>query len=115
MSQYVGETFPIRDCLVCVEKRNGISMRRHSTLADLAYSLLYRWPEDHRGKEWVVAQTMCLEAMEGFRDPEQARAAFVAAALAAEMLMVKEEYIQERPARRPAKAKRGQRSLDTNA
>lgn len=103
MSEYVGETLSIRDCLVCVEKRNGISMRRHSTLADLAQSLLYRWPEDHRGKEWLVAQTMCLEAMEGVRDPEQARAAFVAAAIAAEMLMVKEEYIDVRPERRPRK------------
>ncbi|MCS4091834.1 DUF982 domain-containing protein [Rhizobium sp. BK176] len=108
MSQYVGETFPIRDCLVCGEKRNGIYMRRHSNLADLAYSLLYRWPEDHRGKEWVVAQTMCLEAMEGTLDPEKARAAFVAAAIAAEMLMVKEEHIQQRPERRAAKSKRGQ-------
>lgn len=106
MSQFIGETYPIRDCLVCVEKRNGISMRRHSNLSDLAYSLLYRWPEDHRGKEWVVAQTMCLEAMEGLRDPEQARAAFVAAAQAAEMLMVKEEYIQVRGEKRP-KTKRG--------
>ncbi len=105
MSQYVGESFPIRDCLVCVEKRNGISMRRHSTLADLAHSLLYRWPEDHRGKEWIVAQTMCLEAMEGYRDPEQARAAFVAAVLATEMLMVKEEYIQQRPEKPQRKTK----------
>ncbi len=97
MSQYVGETFPIRDCLVCVEKRNGISMRRHSTLADLTYSLLYRGPEDHRGKEWVVAQTMCLEAMAGFRDPEQARAAFVAAALAAEQRPEKRDRKSRQP------------------
>ncbi|CCM77138.1 DUF982 domain-containing protein [Rhizobium mesoamericanum] len=110
MAEYIGEHISIRDCIVCVEKRNGVNMRRHSTLADLAYSLLYRWPEDHRGKEWVVAQTMCLEAMEGPRDPEQARAAFVAAAMAAEMLMVKEEYIQQRPERRPTKGKRGQAS-----
>lgn len=114
MAEYVGEHISIRDCLVCVEKRNGVSMRRHSTLADLARSLLYRWPEDHRGKEWVVAQTMCLEAMEGLRDPEQARAAFVAAAQAAEMLMVKEEYIQVRGEKLP-KTKRGQRSLDAGA
>jgi hypothetical protein len=51
--------------------------------------------------------------MEGLRDPEQARASFVAAAIAAEMLMVREEYVQQRPAKRPAKGKRGQRSLDT--
>jgi hypothetical protein len=63
----------------------------------LARSLLYRWPEDDRGKEWMVAQQMCLDAMEGRRDPEQARAAFVAAAQVAGMLMVREEYIQERP------------------
>lgn len=75
--------------------------------------IAYRWPEEHRGKEWVVAQTMCLEAMEGLRDPEQARAAFVAAAIAAEMLMIKEEYIQQRPERRSAKNKRGQRSGDS--
>lgn len=112
MSEYVGEHISIRDCIVCVEKRKGISMRRHCTLGDLAYSLLSRWPEDQRGKEWVVAQTICLEAMEGLRDPEQARAAFVAAAQAAEMLMVKEEYIQERGEKRP-KTKRGQRSLGT--
>ena len=105
MAEYVGEHISIRDCLVCVEKRNGVSMRRHSTLADLAHSLLYRWPEDHRGKEWVVAQTMCLEAMEGVRDPEQARAAFVAAARAAEMLMVREEYIQVRGEKRQPKPK----------
>ncbi|NMN74206.1 DUF982 domain-containing protein [Rhizobium sp. 57MFTsu3.2] len=48
-----------------------------------------------------------LEAMEGLRDPEQARAAFVAAAIAAEMLMIKEEYIQQGPERRSAKNKRG--------
>lgn len=69
--------------------------------------IAYRWPEEHRGKEWMVAQTMCLEAMEGLRDPEQARAASVAAAIAAEMLMIKEEYIQQRPERRSAKNKRG--------
>jgi len=112
MTEYVGEHISIRDCIVCVEKRKGITMRRHATLSDLAYSLLYRWPEENRGKEWVRAQTMCLEAMEGHRDPEQARAAFVAAAIAAEMLMVKEEYIQVRGEKRP-KGKRGQRSLDT--
>jgi hypothetical protein len=100
------ETIPIRDLLVAVERRNGISMRRHMTLGDLAYSLLYRWPEDDRGKEWVVAKTMCLEAMEGHRDPEEAREAFKAAANAAGMLMVREEYIQERPEkRRPRKDK----------
>ncbi len=112
MAEYIGEHIHIRDVLVCVEKRQGINMRRHCTLSDLAYSLLYRWPADHRGKEWVVAQTMCLEAMEGVRDPEQARAAFVAAALAAEMLMVKEEYILVRGEKRP-KTKRGHRSLDS--
>lgn len=53
----------------------------------------------------MVAQAMCLEAMEGFRDPEQAPAAFVAAALAAEMLMVKEEYIQQRPEKRDRKSR----------
>lgn len=105
MSEYIGEHISIRDCIVCVEKRKGITMRRHATLSDLAYSLLYRWPEDQRGKEWVVAQTMCLEAMEGLRDPEQARAAFVAAAQAAEMLMVREEYIQVRGEKRPKKTK----------
>ncbi|KQV83216.1 DUF982 domain-containing protein [Rhizobium sp. Root1220] len=110
MAQYIGEHISIRDAIVCVEKTRGVTMRRHTTLEDLAYSLLYRWPEDHRGKEWIVAQTMCLEAMEGLRDPEQARAAFVAAAKAAEMLMVKEEYIEQRPEKRPAKNKRGQRS-----
>jgi hypothetical protein len=94
------ERLSVREVLVCIEKRRGISMRRHSTLEDLAYSLLYRWPDDCRGKEWIRAQTMCLEAMEGVRDPEQARAAFVAAANAAEMLMVREEYIQERPEKR---------------
>ena len=52
MTEYVGEHINIRDAVVCVEKRNGISMRRHSTLADLAYSLLYRWPDGHKGKEW---------------------------------------------------------------
>jgi predicted RNA-binding protein YlxR (DUF448 family) len=113
MSEYIGEHIPIRDCIVCVEKRKGVTMRRHCTLSDLAYSLLYRWPDDHRGKEWLLAQTMCLEAMEGLRDPEQARASFVAAAIAAEMLMIREEYIQQRPERRPAKNKRGQRSLDS--
>jgi hypothetical protein len=102
----MSENISIRDLLVAVERRNGITMRRHVTLGDLAYSLLYRWPDDNRGKEWVVAQNMCLEAMEGFRDPEQARAAFVAAAVAAEMLMVREEYIQQRPERRARK--RGQ-------
>lgn len=110
MAEYIGEHISIRDVLVCVEKRNGISMRRHATLADLAYSLLYRWPQDQRGKEWVRAQTMCLEAMEGVRDPEQAREAFVAAAIAAEMLMVKEEYIQVRGEKRP-RARRGEAPL----
>jgi predicted RNA-binding protein YlxR (DUF448 family) len=114
MTEYVGEHISIRDCIVCVEKRKGITMRRHATLSDLAYSLLYRWPEENRGKEWVRAQTMCLEAMEGHRDPEQARAAFVAAALAAEMLMVKEEYIQVRGEKRP-KAKRGQQRLPSTS
>jgi hypothetical protein len=97
----------IRDLLVAVERRNGVTMRNHVTLDDLARSLLYRWPEDDRGDEWIIAQTMCLEAMEGVRDPEQARAAFVAAAQAAGMLMVREEYIQERPEPRPRKTKRG--------
>ena len=101
----MSENLSIRDILVAVERRNGITMRRHATLADLAYSLLYRWPEDDRGKEWVVAQAMCLEAMEGLRDPEQARAAFKAAAIAAEMLMVREEYIEERGEKRARKPK----------
>lgn len=114
MSEYIGEHISIRDLLVCPEKRQGINMRRHSTLSDLAYTLLYRWPDDCRGEEWVLAQTMCLEAMEGACDPEQARAAFVAAAIAAEMLMVKEEYIQVRGEKRP-KGKRGQRQPETNA
>jgi hypothetical protein len=91
----------IREVLVAVERRRGITLRRHSTLEDLLTSLLYRWPEDDRGKEWLVGQKMCLEAMEGVRDPQQARAAFVAAAKAAEMLMVREEYVQERKERRP--------------
>ncbi len=107
MAECLGEHISIRDVLMCVEKRQGINMRRHCTLSDLAYSLLYRWPEDHRGKEWVVAQAMCLEAMEGHRDPEQARAAVVAAAFAAEMLMVKEEYIQVRGEKRSRKTKGG--------
>ena len=51
MSQSPAETTPIRELLVAVERRNGITMRRHSTLADLAYSLLWRWPDDDRGKE----------------------------------------------------------------
>lgn len=110
MSQNPAETTPIRELLVAVERRNGITMRRHGTLGDLAYSLLYRWPDDDRGKEWVRAQTMCLEAMEGVRDPEQARAAFKAAANAAGMLMVKDEYVQQRPEKRQAKSKRGQAS-----
>jgi hypothetical protein len=110
MSDYLGEHLTIRDAIVCIEKRKGVNMRVHSTLGDLAYSLLYRWPEDCRGREWIVAQTMCLEAMEGVRDPEQAREAFVLAAMAAEMLMVKEEYIQPRPERRPRKGKRDQSS-----
>jgi hypothetical protein len=101
----------IRECIVAVERRKGISMRCHVTLEDLARSLLYRWPEDNRGAEWIVAQTMCLEAMEGVRDPEQARAAFVAAAQAAGMLMVRDEYIQPRPERRPRKSKRDQPPL----
>ena len=107
MAEYIGEHISIRDCIVCIEKRKGVNMRRHSTLADLAYSLLYRWPDDCRGKEWLVAQKMCLEAMEGVRDPEQARAAFIKAAHAAEMLMVKEEYIVERGEKRPRKSKHG--------
>jgi hypothetical protein len=98
----------IRECIVAVERRKGVTMRCHVTLEDLARSLLYRWPEDDRGKEWVVAQMMCLEAMEGLRDPEQARATFVAAAQAAGMLMVRDEYIQPRPERRPRKSKRDQ-------
>jgi hypothetical protein len=75
----------------------------HVTLENLAYSLVYRWPEDDREKEWIVAQKMCLEAMEGVHDPEQARAVFVAAAKAAGMLMAREEYIQSRSARRSRK------------
>ncbi len=42
MIECVGEHISIRDCIVCVEKRQGIHMRRQATLADLAYSLLYR-------------------------------------------------------------------------
>src|SRR6478735_9365205 len=94
----------IRDLIVAVERRNGVTMRSHVTLDDLARSLLYRWPEDDRGKEWVVAQTMCLEAMEGLRDPEQ-RAAFVAAAKAAGMLMVRD--IKERCESGPRRASAG--------
>lgn len=97
----------IRELIVAVERRKGITMRRHVTLDDLARSLLYRWPEDDRGKEWIVAQQMCLEAMEGVRDPDQARTAFVLASRAAGMLMVREEYIQEHPEPRPRKTKRG--------
>jgi hypothetical protein len=89
----------IRELLVAVERSKGITLRRHSTLDDLAHSLLYRWPEGDRGDEWIAAQAMCLEAMEGVRDPEQARAAFVAAAEAAGMLMVREEHVQQRNAR----------------
>jgi hypothetical protein len=70
---------PIREVLVAVERRKGITLRRHATLEDLATSLLYRWPEDDRGKEWLLAQKICLEAMGGVRAPEQARAPFVAA------------------------------------
>lgn len=114
MSEYVGEHISIRDCIVCVEKRKGVNMRRHATLSDLAYSLLYRWPDDCRGKEWTTAQAKCLSAMEGKLDPEKARAAFIDAARAAEMLVMKEEYIQVRGEKRP-KTKRGQRSLDAGA
>lgn len=103
------EKLDIREVLVCVEKRTGISMRRHSTLEDLARSLLYRWPDDCRGEEWVHAQLMCLDAMEGVRDPDQARGAFIAAANAAEMLMVREEYLVERPEPRPKKPARKSR------
>ena len=99
---------PIREVLVAVERRKGITLRRHATLEDLATSLLYRWPEDDRGKEWLLAQKICLEAMEGVRAPEQVRAAFVAAAKAAEMIMVREEYVDERAERRPRQARRGQ-------
>jgi hypothetical protein len=97
MAEYIGEHMSIRDAIVCIEKRKGVNMRRHATLGDLAYSLVFRWPEDDRGEEWQNAQLVCLAAMEGKVDPEEARAAFVAAAAAAEMLMMLEEYIQLRP------------------
>ena len=113
MTEYVGEHISIRDCIVCVEKRKGVNMRRHATLSDLAYSLLYRWPDDCRGKEWTKARNMCLRAMELKKTPEQARAAFIDAARAAEMLVMKEEYIQVRGEKRTRKTKdRGQPSAN---
>ena len=57
----------IRELIVAVERRKGISMRCHVTLEVLARSLLCRWPEDDPGDEWVIAQIMCLEALEGAR------------------------------------------------
>ncbi|MDQ0558291.1 hypothetical protein QO004_000064 [Rhizobium mesoamericanum] len=103
MSEYVGEHLSIRDAIVCIEKRKGVNMRRHSTLGDIAYSHVFRWPEDCRGKEWQRAQLKCLAAMEGKTAPEKAREAFLDAARAAEMLMMKEEYIQVRGEKRPRK------------
>lgn len=114
MSEYVGEHISIRDAIVCIEKRKGVNMRRHCTLGDLAYSLVYRWPEDCRGKEWRAAQIACIKAMEGTWKPERARTAFIKAAHAAEMLTMAEEYIVVRGEKRP-KSKRGQRSLDAGA
>jgi len=108
MAKYIGEHLSIRDAIVCIEKRNGVNMRRHSTLGDLAYSLVFRWPDDCRGAEWQAAQLACLAAMEGTIDPEKARAAFIEAARAAEMLTMLEEYIQQRPERRPRKPKRSE-------
>lgn len=109
MAKLLGEHIDIRDAIVCIEKRKGVHMRRHSTLGDLAYSLLFRWPEEDRGEEWTNAQLVCLAAMEGKVAPEEARAAFVAAAAAAEMLMMLEEYIvlrHENTEPRPKRSKR---------
>lgn len=50
------ENLSIRELIVAVERRKGISICCPVTLEELARSLLYRWPEDDRGVEWVIAQ-----------------------------------------------------------
>jgi hypothetical protein len=94
----------IRDVLVSFEKSG--KMRYHTSLDQLGETLLYRWPHDHRGKEWLDAQKICLECMEGSREPEQARAAFLVAAQAAGLGIVMEEYIPVRPEPRSKRSKR---------
>ncbi len=75
----------IRELIVAVERRKGISMRCHVTLEDLARSLLCRWP---RMIEAMSGSSLkpCASKPWKARDPEQARAAFVAAVRAADML-----------------------------
>lgn len=49
---------------------------------DAALCLLTHWPRG-KGKAYITAQQACLAALEGRETPENAREAFIAAAMAA--------------------------------
>ena len=90
---------------MCIEKRKGV------TCAGTAPSAPWPTAQYSGGLTTVAAlngkprRLRAWRPWKGRRDLEVARAVFVAAAIAAEMLMVKEEYIQPRSERRPRKSK----------
>ena len=53
--------------------------RMVSNAAEAARILLEEWPVDE-GEAFVAAKTLCLAALEGKADPEEARKAFLLAA-----------------------------------
>jgi hypothetical protein len=61
---------------------NGHGTRTVTSTDDAARCLLYRWP-DQSSKAYHRAKGMCLDALEGRKPDEDARAAFLDAARAA--------------------------------
>lgn len=60
------------------------SYRVISDTAGAAEALLYRWPTDH-GRAYSHAKRVCLSVLNGELDGEQARSAFIAAAMEADV------------------------------
>lgn len=47
---------------------------------EAAECLLYRWPEDLRGPAHLAARYACIAVLEGAKQPDHARKAFIKAA-----------------------------------
>jgi hypothetical protein len=74
-----GENRPIRSVRAALQGAG--KYRVHSSLKDVAYTLLYRWPvhEEEWGEAHLKARIICYECFRGKQPAEDARDAFILA------------------------------------
>lgn len=60
---------------------------------EASHYLLNRWPVEG-GEKYIEARKVCLDVLAGLRAPEDARSAFIAAAVEAGMLITSDDSIK---------------------